>query len=119
MEIDELKKRVAEEQKRVEASKKKRDTIATLAFIGIYLLIFYFLSEQSEDFNDYFSILFSAILTGALHHGINSAVYESLLSKNKADRWYLEKLQEELHEKEHDLFEKSLAETMKNIHERW
>lgn len=102
MEMDELRKRIAEEGKRVDAAKKRRDRIATLIFIGVYLLLFYFLSDTPEDFNDYFSIVFSALCTGVLHHTINSAVYEELREKEKSDRWLLDRLQKELDEKESD-----------------
>lgn len=118
MELQELRKLVAEERKRVEAAAKKRNTIAILAFIGVYLLLFLFLNGKPDDFNKQFSLVFSAVFAGITHHAINGAVYEALFSKGKAERCYLEKLQKELHEKEQELFQKQLAETMKNIPQR-
>ena len=118
MEIDELRKRVAEERKRVEAANKKRDTKVVLSFIGVYLLIFFFLSDKPEEFGDYFTLFLSAIFTGGMHHAINSTVYKELLSKEHAEEQHLKKLQEELFEKEHEQLEKIIAESMKNIHQR-
>jgi multisubunit Na+/H+ antiporter MnhG subunit len=116
MDRDELRKRIEIERKRVEAATKKRNIIATLVFIGIYLLIFYFLSDKLDDFNDYFRIFLSAVITGILHHAINGAIYEELHAREKADRWLLEQLNKELREKEDTMFEQRLAEDKKNLH---
>ena len=114
--MEELKKRVAEEQKRVKAIARKRNTIVTLAFVGIYFLILYFIGDRPQDFNDYFSLVLSSAFLGVLHHAINNALYEELHNREKSERWLLEQLQKELREKEHEQFEQNLAESKKRIH---
>ena len=102
MEIENLEKRISEEESRVKAAKTKRDVLATVVFAAAYFLILGIFGNDTETLYEYCQLSVVSVVLGVLHHSINSVVYEDLFAKDRADRWLLEHLKKELDERQHN-----------------
>jgi len=108
MDKESLQKRISDLEKELEKRKKKRDRIASAAFSAVYLVIFYLFDKRPVELEDYFNLVFVSVVIGCMHHGINSAIYEDLLSKDKYEELKLRNLRKQLSEIE----ERELEEVM-------
>ena len=99
LEIDELRKQIAAEERRIGTAKTKRGVKTTACFAVAYFLFFWFLDGNPADIREFVTAVFVSIFLSIIHFGVNDAVFDHLHTKNEADRQYLEQLQKELRER--------------------
>lgn len=108
MNKEELKKRIAEREKVLEAENKKREMKVGIAFIVVYFLFFYFFGEKPEGVGGFVEMTISSVLLGGLHFGINQAVFNYLFEKEEAARLELKPLKQELFDIERQEFDERI-----------
>lgn len=110
-----LKKQISELEKQLEDARKKRDRIATAAFSAVYLVLFYIFDQKPVQLEDYFRLVIVSVVAGWMHHGINSAIYESFLSKDEYEEKRLRELRQQLFKIEERELEEVIQQKFKAI----
>lgn len=110
MNKDELKRRISERKKVLEAEKKKRELKVGIAFVVVYFLIFYIFGGKPEGIGEFVSMAISSVIMATLHFGINQAVFEHLFKAEEADRLELKILKQELNDIERKELDKRIED---------
>lgn len=110
-----LKKQISELDKQLEDARKKRDRIAMAAFSAVYLVLFYIFDQKPVQLEEYFRLVLVSVVTGCMHHGINSEIYERFLSKDEYEKKRLRELKHQLHKIEERELEEVIQQKLKAI----
>lgn len=116
MNKNELYKLLAEEEKRVEKAKTKRNIITILIFATVFFVVFYQIDPPTKvGIVEVIGWYLACVFMAGIYFGVNVAIFEALIERSNSENRMIEHIRKQIADLEQQEFDQRVSEAKRKI----